>query len=198
MAVLPDLDAPCGDGFSYRDLIECGDTWHRLAAMARATGSPVITNRPDAPATYQAIEELCARILGPVRRHFGSLTLTYGFASQALVRQIPARIAPVLDQHAGHEITAPGVPRCDRLGLAVDFRVDGADTLVVAAWLAEHCAFDRLYVYGRDRALHASVAPRDARPPVGQIVRMEASASGRLLPRRVSLADLRRAAASRE
>ncbi|MBL8680156.1 MAG: hypothetical protein JNK05_13355 [Myxococcales bacterium] len=193
-APLPDLDAPCGDGFVYRDLIECGETWHRL--VAHDDGNAAEQYIPVELNTYEAIEDLCSTILVPVRREFGSLVLTYGFASRALTRAIPRGIAPSLDQHAGHELSSGGKPRCARLGLAVDFRVEGVDLFRVAAWIAEHCAFDRLYVYGPDRPLHVSVAPRADRAPGRQIVRVDVAPSGRRIPRRLSLADLLRAAPS--
>ena len=170
-----DLDELCGEHFSYRQLIECGETWRSLTA---AGGAP-FDNLPRVEATFAAMRTLCAAVLDPVTVHFGRLELTYAFASAALTRRIPGRIHPPADQHAGHEVNRRGKPICPRLGLAVDFLVPTADSREVARWIVTKTAFDRLYFYGSQRPLHVSVGPDHAR----QIVFMRSGPSGRLIPK---------------
>lgn len=170
-----DLDQPCGEHFTYRDLIECGETWHRLTAEA---GAP-FDNMPRAAETFVAARALCAVVLDPVVRRFGRLELTYAFASASLTRRIKGRIHPPGDQHAGHERDRASKLICARLGLAADLCVPGIDSREVARWIVDHTAFDRLYFYGLDRPLHVSVGPDASR----QIVIMQRASSGRLMPR---------------
>ena len=56
----------------------------------------------------------------------------------------------------------------------------------VAVWICRNTAFDRLYFYGDDRPLHVSVGPENSR----QIVVMRLHASGRLMPKVVTLETL--------
>lgn len=171
-----DLDSPCGAHFTYRDLIECGETWRRLAAAQLA---PPLDNRPRSPETFAAMRSLCAAVLDPVVERFGRVELTYAFASAALTRHIKGRIHPPLDQHAGHELGRTGKPVCPRLGLAADFFVPGMDSRLVARWVIENTAFDRLYYYEPERPIHVSVGPDQTR----QIVHMRRGPSGRRVPR---------------
>jgi hypothetical protein len=183
MSAPPDLDQPCGEHFVYRDLIACGETWRRLAsADAAAPPGPPFDNVPRVAETFAAMRTLCAAVLDPLVDRFGPIELTYAFASPSLTRRIPGRIAVPLDQHAGHELNCEGGPICGRLGLAVDLRVPGADSRLVAAWIIEHTPFDRLYFYGPDRPLHVSAGPQGAR----QITEMRRGPSGRLVPRVVT------------
>jgi hypothetical protein len=169
-----DIDAPCGRYFRYRDLIECGDTWRRLAA---ANSAP--SNIPREADTIVAMQNICAVILDPAVDAFGKVVLTYGFSSAALARKIPNRIAPSLDQHAGSEKTTSGRAICGRGGIAADFRVPGVSTAEVARWVCSTTQFDRLYFYGDHQPLHVSVGPDST----GQVVMMEKKPSGRLVPR---------------
>jgi hypothetical protein len=178
-----DLDEPCGEHFTYRDLVACGETFHRLTEEA---GAP-FDNVPRAAETFAAMRALCAAVLDPVVRRFGPLELTYAFASPRLTRQITGLIHPPGDQHAGHESNRAGKPICPRLGLSADFRVPGADSREVARWVAENTAFDRLYYYASDRPFHVSVGPDHTR----QIVNMWRGPSGRLIPRVVGVDFLR-------
>jgi hypothetical protein len=166
---IPDLDTPCGRHFTYRQLIECGETQVR-------TGLP---NRPREPDSYTALYELAANILDPLIDYFGMIRLTYGFCSPELARRIPGRIAPALDQHAAHELNRRGRPVCPRLGAAVDFRVDDEDMEEVARWIMANLPFDRLYVYGRDRPIHVSYSER----PAGEAYEMR-MVGERRVPRR--------------
>jgi hypothetical protein len=114
---------------------------------------------------------------------FGRPVITYGFASQALTRKVPANIAPHLDQHAGHELKKTGAQVCDRLGQAVDFHVPGTSSAKIAHWIAKTLPFDRMYFYGSDRPIHVSVGPDNSR----KIVAMLPSQNGRRAPRNVDI-----------
>lgn len=166
---LPAFSDPCGAHFTYRDLIECGETQAR-------TG---LTNRPRQPDTYTALYELARHVLDPVIDYFGMIRLTYGFCSQDLAKEIPGRISPELDQHAGHERKRSSRPVCERLGAACDFLVEDEDMEEVANWVYKNTGVDRVYFYGKDRPIHVSYSDTPAR----QFVEMVASASGRVIPR---------------
>ncbi|MGX2032915.1 DNA phosphorothioation-associated putative methyltransferase [Methylocaldum gracile] len=155
---IPDLEAPCGRYFTYRQLIECGET------LAR-TGLP---NRPKEPDSYSALYDLAVNILDPVIDYFGMIELTYGFCSSELAKQIPARIAPELDQHAAHELNRKGRPICPRLGAAADFLVRDEDMAEVARWVMAILPYDRLYYYGPDKPVHVSYSER----PTGEAYEM--------------------------
>jgi hypothetical protein len=53
---IPDIDNPCGQHFSYRQLLECGETQARTR----------LANRPVQPDSYTALHELAVSILDPV------------------------------------------------------------------------------------------------------------------------------------
>lgn len=167
---LPDLDDPCGRRWRYRDLIEVGETWHRLKP----------DNVPTRPETYAAIRILCAELLDPVADAFGMPVLTYGFASPDLTKHIHARISPSLDQHAGCELRRDGRPICSRLGQAVDFFVPGVCSGNLAAWIEANLAFDRLYFYGSDQPIHVSIGPEYT----GSVVTMYVGQTRRITPQR--------------
>ena len=117
--------------------------------------------------------------------YFGMIRLDYGFCSPELSRKIPGRIDPKRDQHASCEHNRRGKPFCERLGAAVDFIVDDESMLEVAQWIVANTPFDRLYYYGDDLPLHVSYGPEQS----GQVVRMVAGPSGRLVPRVTSRED---------
>jgi DNA phosphorothioation-associated putative methyltransferase len=166
---IPDLDAPCGQHFRYRDLIHCGETQAR-------TG---LANLPQQPETYTALRDLAAHVLDPVIDYFGLIRLTYGFCSRELAKDIKHRIALELDQHAGHERKRTGQPICPRLGAAVDFIVEDEDMAEVARWIIANLPFDRLYFYGQDRPVHVSWSET----PAGEAWEMRET-GGRRVPRR--------------
>ena len=169
---IPHLDEPCGQNYTFRQLIECGETWERIR----------IDNIPKAADTYNALAELARNVLDPVIDYFGGIKLTYGFASPALTRHIKSRIAPKLDQHAACELTARGTSMCDRSGAAVDFLVEYEDMREVARWIVANCGFDRLYFYGSERPIHVSVGPLQS----GEVYGLRES-GGRRIPYRLSL-----------
>lgn len=167
---IPRLDEPCGAHFTYRDFVECGSTQHRTK----------IGNLPLQPATYNALYALATEVLEPVIDYFGMIRLTYGFCSSALANEINGGIAPALDQHAACEVSRSGKAVCERGGAACDFMVEDEDMRSVAEWIIANVPFDRLYFYGRDRPLHVSFGPDQARAAY-TLVRDERS--GRLMPR---------------
>jgi hypothetical protein len=171
-----DLDSACGRHFKYRDLIECGKTWH-----AHDLAGQPIDNTPRRPASWTALRHLCRRLLDPLVDEFGPPELTYCFSSVRLSSRIHSNISPSLDQHAAHEVRRTGSYVCERLGAAVDFKIDGRSSTRVATWIVENVPFDRLYYYGPRRPLHVSIGPAHSRA----IVVMRPMPSGKRLPQRV-------------
>jgi hypothetical protein len=150
---LPDLDQACGKNFTYRSLIECGETQQRLG----------LRNLPLKAATYNALYDLSTQVLDPIIDYFGGIRLTYGFCSSELGRHITRRVAPKLDQHAACEVGLRKKPICDRLGAACDFIVEDENMRDVADWIIANLPFDRLYFYGADRPIHISYGPQNSR-----------------------------------
>ena len=153
---LPSIDDRCSEHFTFRQLIECGDTFKRSS----------VANVPREHETYAALADLANLILEPVVEYFGAIELTYGFCSRLLAKAVVEQcggIAPRLDQHASHETNSRGDPICSRLGAAVDFLVVDEDMAEVANWLIDHTPFDRLYFYGTTRPLHVSYGPENSR-----------------------------------
>jgi len=70
--------------------------WHRHRY-------PNINNTPNETSII-AINDLCSNILLPLENEFGEVSITYGFTSHTLLKEIqklnPSHIAPNLDQHA--------------------------------------------------------------------------------------------------
>ena len=155
--------------------MECGKTWERLAAETP------FDNLPRAAATWRGIEHIAAAILDPVTDGLGRPTLTYGFASPRLARQIRRGIAPRLDQHAGAEVTRGGRQVCERGGQAVDICVHGHTADALVERLLEATEFDRLYIYGLDRPVHVSASQSPRRQIVLMLPRV-----GRTVPRVVA------------
>ncbi|MDP3165085.1 MAG: DNA phosphorothioation-associated putative methyltransferase [Hydrogenophaga sp.] len=166
---IPDLDTRCGASLTYRTLIQCGETRHRLG----------IANLPLNPATYNALHDLATLILDPVIEYFGAIQLTYGFSSAELTRNIQRGIAPKLDQHAACERGPRGTFVCERGGAACDFVVEDEDMREVAEWIVANTPFDRLYFYGSNRPVHVSFSS----PPARQAFAMISSPTGRVIPR---------------
>ncbi|MBT3223400.1 MAG: hypothetical protein HN348_30380 [Proteobacteria bacterium] len=150
----PDLDSSCGKYFTFRDLIECGETWHH-----HADGGRTISNLPLQLQTWDGLRLLATKVLDPVVERFGPMCLTYGFASSNLTRHIRRGIDVRRDQHAGSEINRVGNLVCSRLGQAADFQLPNTSSVDVAIFVAEKLPFDRIYLYGPKRPLHVSVGP---------------------------------------
>ena len=163
----PKLTDHCGKHFSYRDFVHCSSTWHAL----EKEGKP-IANLPKQAATWNDISQLCKSVLDPATDRFGKVTLTYAFASNELDRAVRERARkdgrmPNTtrngDQHAGSELNSRGKLICGRRGIAVDFKIEGIASDVIARWIVANTPFDRLYYYGDERPLHVSVGPDNSR-----------------------------------
>lgn len=165
---LPHLDDHCGQHFSYRNFVECGETWERTR----------VDNVPKQRGTYDAIRHLVEAVLDPIASRFGKPRLTYAFASPMLSRHIRAKpypnVTPRGDQHASCELTSRGTLICPRQGMAVDLFVPDADSRMVATWAALNTPFDRIYFYGPTRPFHISHGPERT----GLIVRMNGERGG--------------------
>ncbi len=169
-----DIDQPCGQYLTYRDLIACGETQAKTQ----------IENIPREFDTFCALFDLATQVLDPVIDYFGMIRLTYGFCSSELSKEIPGGVAPELDQHASCELKRNGNPICPRRGAAADFIVDDEDMHEVVVWIAENTNFDRLYFYGQDRPIHVSFGPEST----AQIVGFTIGKKNNLVPRNMSLA----------
>jgi hypothetical protein len=161
-------DQRCGENFRYRDLIQCSDTWQELN-----TSGMRIEHLPVQDKTWAAMRDICEKILDPVWKKFGSMKLTYGFASNELDKAVrerarritkPANTTRNGDQHAGCELNSRGKPICPRLGIAVDFKIEKFKSGVVATWIETNTPFNRLYYYSDDRPLHVSIGPGPSHP----------------------------------
>ncbi|MFC5496290.1 DNA phosphorothioation-associated putative methyltransferase [Caenimonas terrae] len=175
-STLPDLDAPCGAHFSFRDFVECGETQQ----------ASLIENRPMRSETYNALYGLATQILDPVIEWFGGIKLTYGFCSLSLQRHISHRVAHSIDQHASEETNTSGKLICSRGGAACDFLVENEDMLEVARWMVANTPVDRLYFYGVTRPIHVSWS----RTPAAEAFEMLALPSGRRIPKKLRFGDV--------
>jgi hypothetical protein len=127
-------------------------------------------------------------LLRPLYERFGAVVLTYGFAGPELVKVVKKRaaeggwlpnISPTNDQHAGYELNSRGKRICKHGGIAVDLRVVGVSSEVVAQWVMVNLPFDAIYLYDAERPFHMSWA----REPRGTVVRMLPIKAGRLIPK---------------
>lgn len=178
-----ELDSLCGRYLTFRDLIECGETWRQ----ADAAGSP-INNEPVEPASLDALVSLCETVLDPVIDEFGSMSLTYCLAGANLSRRVEktvGRIAPRLDQHAAFERNRRNRRVCDRGGVAADFRIAGQSSLDVAKWVVSNTQFDRLWYYGPMKPIHVSANVH----PLGQVVILRPGPTGKRIPRVTAAKD---------
>lgn len=173
----PALDESCSKYFSYRNFIECGET-------QRDTQIP---NLPSEMESYIAIKGLATQVLDQVQDRYGAIKLTYGFSSRELIKKIPGRIAPALDQHASHERKLNGKLICERAGAACDFIVVGADMREVAEWMLMNTDADRVYFYGADKPVHVS----HSSAPVHQFVEMLTGKSGKRMPKVIPISKFR-------
>jgi hypothetical protein len=122
---------------------------------------PNFDNNPNQQ-SLNAINDLCLNLLLPIQNQFGEISITYGFTSQNLLKQIkklsPQHIAPNLDQHAANELNTKGKLICDRGGAACDIFIAGFENNMyeIAKWAADNLPFDRMYLYGNERPIHLS------------------------------------------
>ncbi|WP_422491076.1 hypothetical protein [Endozoicomonas sp. ALE010] len=152
---MPQLNQPCSKHFTYRQLIECGETWQ----------SSSIDNLPLADESWQALADLATHILDPIYEQFGALEITYGFCSPTLAtarkklakeQGVLPSIYPTLDQHSCFEKNKKGDTICSRGGAACDFHVPDTSSLEVTTWIVKQLPFDRLYFYGHNQPIHVS------------------------------------------
>ena len=126
-------------------------------------------NTPESENSLLWLKQLEDKILTPLEGSFGATTITYGFTSHELIREVlkqsPAHIAPELDQHAAHEVNTKGRRICKRDGAACDIYINGYENQmqVIASYIIDNLEFDRLYFYGDSRPLHISVGPEQSR-----------------------------------
>lgn len=109
-----------------------------------------IRNVPDT-AQINTMRLLCAKVLEPVRAHFGKpVRITSGFRSPALCLAVGSSVS---SQHARGE--------------AADFEISGVDNLTVARWIRDHLPFDQLilenYVQGQPNSGWIHVSYREGR-----------------------------------
>ena len=157
------------------------------AAGSTAQAHSEIDNTPKSELSIWALESLIEHILEPIRSHFGSLTITHGFTSLALINRVPKGVARGLDQHCSHELNTRGSRICQRDGASADIYVDGVASGELARYVYKYLPFDRMYVYGRHCPLHVSYSPH---APERQVVLMLAGAGGKRIPRVVGSSDI--------
>jgi hypothetical protein len=184
------LDAPASRHFTFRDLIECGETFAARKASLNV--------EPQQLESWTMLEGLARHLLDPIVDEFGKIELTYGFAPPQLTKWIAGRIKPDIDQHAACEVRRSGLLVCSRGGAAVDLRVPGTRTAAVVLWCIEHLQhLDRLYYYSGssgqypdgDRPFHISYHPG----PSHLFYEMREHRPGAEMPRKLDKAVLRAA-----
>lgn len=109
-----------------------------------------IANTPDA-AQIAAMKLLCAKVLEPLRAHFGKpVRITSGFRSPRLCLAVGSSAT---SQHARGE--------------AADLEIPGIDNVTVAGFIRDRLPFDQLilenYVRGRPNSGWIHVSYRDGR-----------------------------------
>ena len=145
----------CSEQIVIDDLCKAGKT---------AKAYPEIDNTPKSKESIKALDQLILNLLEPIRLHFGSLTITHGFTSQALINKVPAGIARNLDQHCAHEANSRGNRICSRDGASADIYVRGVSAGELADYIHHNLMFDRMYVYDRSAPLHISYSASRQEP----------------------------------
>lgn len=170
---LPSLDDKCGAHFRFKDLIQCGETYHGLG----------IDNIPREAQTYLALKRLTEEILDPLVNEFGKIELTYGVSCSSLSRAIKRNICPSLDQHSSFERNKNGHLICKRGGAAADVCSPNVGSLTLSQWIVRQREFDRLYYYGDQRPFHISLSAENYRHIV---IMRRSEITGRRIPKRIS------------
>ena len=134
--------------------------WHKQKHTSfQEDNSPLLAD------SINQLEQLVCKILTPIEKQFGKITITYGFTSFALLKFIkknsPGHMAPQLDQHASHELNTRNNRICKRDGAACDIYVAGYENQmhIIAKHIINELPFDRLYFYGSDRPIHVTFGP---------------------------------------
>lgn len=126
-------------------------------------------NNSPCHASLAYLNELCSEIIIPTQSLFGAIQVTYGFTSHELLKWLtknsPRDMAPKVDQHAAMELNSRGNRICIRDGAAFDFYIATGqrDMSEITQFIIEHLPFDRLYYYGRNKPIHVSIGPDNAR-----------------------------------
>ena len=109
------------------------------------TNSPENSYAWEKPPQYTSVKEareaIFLNLLEPIRLHFGSLTITHGFTSQALINKVPAGIARNLDQHCAHELNSRGNRICSRDGASADIYVRGVSAGQLGEYIHQNLLF---------------------------------------------------------
>ena len=169
------IDDSCGKYPKFRDLVECGKTQHEKKIM----------NIPQNIDSFKSLILLASEIIDPVINKFGMIKLTYGFASENLIKNISKNIYPKLDQHSSCEKYANGKFICDRLGAAIDFIIEDQSMLAISQWICLNTNFDRIYFYGDDKPIHVSHGPDNSR----QIVIMREFKKNKKIPKLITISN---------
>lgn len=146
-------------------------TLHELTRSATAARLG-LDNSPS-PGTVDALRQVCAHILEPVRAAFGlPVQVVSGYRSPAVNRAVHGSTA---SQH--------------QLGEAVDFEVAGVDNAALAQWVASNCEFDQVilefYVQGLPDSGWVHASWQDRVPLRRQFLTAETDARGRVVYRPV-------------
>lgn len=172
----------CSRYFQYRELLFCGETWQQHQP----------DNLPLQLQSWLDLTSLAVKLLDPITEQFNKPVLTYGFCGQALQKLILQKqrpqIAPKLDQHAASELNRYGKLICPRAGAAVDLFIPGLCSFQLATWITRHLPFDRLYLYGVERAVHLSFHQE----PQRQIILLKKTHWDKLIPQKLSLDNLQK------
>lgn len=119
--------------------------------VASATASAQRIDNTPSDAHIVAMKTLCAKVLEPLRAHFGKpIHLTSGFRSPKLCLAVGSTVE---SQHAKGE--------------AADFEIPGIDNVTVATFIRDRMAFDQLilenYTRGQPNSGWIHVSYRDGR-----------------------------------
>lgn len=177
-AFIRDGEVTCRSPITIDDLCIAG-------ATAQAFSD--IDNRPKSQDSIDALNSLILNILEPIRLYYGSLTITHGFTSQALVNRVPRGVAKQLDQHCAHEVNTRGKRICPRDGASADIYVNDITTSELAEYITRFLPFDRMYLYGRSTPIHISYARSSSKR---EVVVMAKNNSGKKTPRVIRSVDI--------
>lgn len=149
------------------------------AAGATAQAFSDVDNTPKSQDSTDALNALISNILEPIRTHYGQLTITHGFTSQALINKVPRGIAKRLDQHCAHEKNSRGQRICSRGGASADIYVERITAWELVEFIQSNLPFDRIYIYGKDSPIHIS---HNSLQLASQIIVMKPNSKGKKIP----------------
>ncbi|SON48544.1 hypothetical protein [Vibrio tapetis] len=125
-------------------------------------------NKPKANQSLVYLKQL-SEMLVKIEDEQGKVTITYGFTSHDLLcylnKHSPGDMGPTLDQHASSELNSRGNRICKREGASCDILVEGFESKMdeIARFITENLNYDRLYFYGKNKPLHISIGPEQAK-----------------------------------